>query len=223
MLSAGRGDLRTSLFLGMVLLSNVLFLGVVTYRAGHYAYRRTWSIVQGASTKRRYRGDGVALRALGGMLVFLPRRLRLLVVKDLRTFLRDASQWSQFLLFFGLLALYIINLPRFGVEDLPPHWRSLVSNLNLGATCLTLATLTSRFVFPQLSLEGRRIWVTGLLPMRRALIIWGKFFFAAVGTRSDRLAAVDACGSPGDGCVRLLRPERPGSRPGRTVPATGHG
>ncbi|MHC5033773.1 MAG: putative ABC transporter permease subunit, partial [Planctomycetota bacterium] len=182
MLSAGRGDLRTSLFLGMVLLSNVLFLGVVSHRAGHYAYRRTWSIVQGASTKRRYRGDGVALRALGGMLVFLPRRLRLLVAKDLRTFLRDPSQWSQFLLFFGLLALYIINLPRFGVEDLPPHWRSLVSNLNLGATCLTLATLTSRFVFPQLSLEGRRIWVTGLLPMRRALIIWGKFFFAAVGT-----------------------------------------
>ena len=54
--------------------------------------------------------------------------------------------------------------------------------LNLAATCLTLATLTSRFVFPQLSLEGRRIWITGLLPMRRSLILWGKFLFAAVGT-----------------------------------------
>jgi ABC-2 type transport system permease protein len=45
-----------------------------------------------------------------------------------------------------------------------------------------MATLTSRFVFPQLSLEGRRIWITGLLPMRRTLILWGKFLFTATGT-----------------------------------------
>jgi ABC-2 type transport system permease protein len=134
------------------------------------------------SVRRRYRPRALLGPISGRLLAPLPLRLRLLVAKDLKTFVRDPAQWSQFLLFFGLLALYIVNLPHFGVEELEPYWRSLMASLNLSATCLTLATLTSRFVFPQLSLEGRRIWITGLLPMRRRVIIWGKFWFATGGT-----------------------------------------
>lgn len=182
LLSAARGELGGATVLVLTLLANVMFLGLVTYRLGHYAYRHTWGTIQGTSTKRHYRPGGLLDAVLRVVLSFLPRRLRLLVAKDLKTFFRDPTQWSQFLLFFGLLGLYIINLPRFELESLQAYWRSLISSLNLGATSLTLATLTSRFIFPQLSLEGRRIWVTGLLPMRRALILWGKFFFAAVGT-----------------------------------------
>ena len=118
------------------------------------------------------------------MLFFVPFRLRQLVRKDLKTFVRNPAEWSQFVLFFGLLGLYVLNLPRFNLKALEAYYHSLISLLNLGAACLTLATLTSRFVFPQLSLEGRRIWITGLLPMRRTLILWGKFLFAVVGTFS---------------------------------------
>jgi len=182
MLSAARGDLHGAAFLALTLLSNVLFVGMIAHRFAFYAYRHTWETVQGASVKRRYRARGRLDATLNVVLAFLPFRLRLLVAKDTKTFLRDPSQWSQFLLFFGLLALYVVNLPHFGVGSLPPYWHSLIGNLNLGATCLTLATLTSRFIFPQLSLEGRRIWITGLLPMQRTLILWGKFFFAVVGT-----------------------------------------
>jgi ABC-2 type transport system permease protein len=182
MLSAAHDDPGTSTFLALMLLSNVLFLGLVTYRGAFYCYRHTWETIQGASAKRKYRPEGLLDASLRTALVFLPFRLRLLVLKDLKTFLRDPAQWSQFLLFFGLLALYIVNLPHFGVGELAAYWHSLIANLNLGTTCLTLATLTSRFVFPQLSLEGRRIWLTGLVPMRRTLILWGKFVFAALGT-----------------------------------------
>ena len=38
------------------------------------------------------------------------RPLRLLLVKDLRLFRRDISQWSQFVIFFGLLGLYFLGL-----------------------------------------------------------------------------------------------------------------
>lgn len=190
MLSAARGDLATGLFLALMLLSNVMFLGVVAHRFGHYVYRRTWSKVQGASTKRKYRADGLAEVLARWLLWFVPGRLRLLVLKDQKTFLRDPSQWSQFLLFFGLLGLYILNLPRLKLVGLGAYWHSLISVLNLGATCLTLATLTSRFIFPQLSLEGRRIWITGLFPIRRSLILWGKFLFATVGTFAVSAALV---------------------------------
>jgi ABC-2 type transport system permease protein len=182
MLAAARGEPRDAGFLLLMLFANVAFLGMVTERFGYHAYRYTWGVVQGGSNRRRYRAFGPLDRTLRVLLAFLPQKLRLLVVKDIKTFLRDPAQWSQFLLFFGLLALYVVNLPHFGIESLQPYWRSLIANLNLCATSLTLATLTSRFVFPQLSLEGRRIWITGLLPMRRTLILWGKFLFTTVGT-----------------------------------------
>jgi len=182
MLSAARGQDDRARFLLLMLASNVAFVGVVTRRFGFYAFRRTWTGLQGAASRRRYTADGVVDGVLHALVRFLPVRLRLLVVKDMKTFLRDPTQWSQFLLFFGLLGLYVVNMPRFGLEKAAPYWHSLSANLNLAATCLTLATLTSRFVFPQLSLEGRRIWVTGLLPIRRSTILWGKFLFAVVGT-----------------------------------------
>lgn len=181
-LAAGRGESGQAVFLTLLLLSNVLFLGLVAQRLAFHVYRATWETVQGASTARRYRSAAFGDSRWDRVLSPVPFRLRQLVRKDLKTFLRDPAEWSQFVLFFGLLGLYVTNLPRFNVKALEPYYHSLISLLNLAATCLTLATLTSRFVFPQLSLEGRRIWITGLLPMRRSLILWAKFLFATAGT-----------------------------------------
>ena len=80
-------------------------------------------------------------------------------------FWRDTTQWGQSVLLFGLLAGYIINLRHFSRQLDSAFWVSLVSYLNLGACALNLATLTTRFVFPQFSLEGRRVWLLGLAPM----------------------------------------------------------
>jgi ABC-2 type transport system permease protein len=40
----------------------------------------------------------------------------------------------------------------------------------------------SRFIFPLISLEGRKFWVLGLVPLRREQIVLGKFAFAATGS-----------------------------------------
>ncbi len=109
---------------------------------------------------------------------FLSRPVRLLILKDLRTFRRDPAQWSQFLIFFGLLGFYFLNIPRLGYAVQSPSWRNLVSFLNLSVTALILSTFTSRFIFPLLSLEGRNFWVLGLFPLRREQILWGKFVFS---------------------------------------------
>jgi ABC-2 type transport system permease protein len=142
-------------------------------------YFRGYSRVQGGRTSRRrigrYRFDTVFHR----LFFFLPRPVRLLILKDLRTFCRDPAQWSQFLIFFGLLAFYFLNIPRLGYAVQSPSWRNLVSFLNLSVTALILSTFTSRFIFPLLSLEGRNFWVLGLFPVSRDEILWGKFAFSA--------------------------------------------
>jgi len=57
-------------------------------------------------------------------------------------------------------------------------WVNLVSFLNVSVVGLLLSTFTTRFIFPMISLEGRRFWILGLLPVRRNTILWGKFIFA---------------------------------------------
>jgi len=181
--AAGEQGLRQAGFPLLLLLSNVLFLGMVATWMGRLLYPRAWARAHVGSGSRGRPRTGRALDAIfGRLLILLPARPRQLVVKDIKTFVRDPVQWSQCLLFFGLLALYVVNMPRLGIAGLEPLWHSMVSLLNLAVTCLTLSTFTSRFVFPQLSLEGRRMWLIGLVPIERSTVLWGKLFFAAAGS-----------------------------------------
>ena len=141
-------------------------------------YFRGYSRVQGNRSARRRIGLYALDAIFHRLFFFLPRPVRLLILKDLRTFRRDPAQWSQFLIFFGLLAFYFLNIPRLGYAVQSPSWRNLVSFLNLSVTALILSTFTSRFIFPLLSLEGRNFWVLGLFPLRREQILWGKFVFS---------------------------------------------
>jgi len=99
----------------------------------------------------------------------------------MKTFRRDATQWSQALIFFGLIAVYVMNLRVLKYDVARIGFKNMVAFLNLTATSLTLATFTSRFVFPLISLEGRRFWVLGLAPVRRSDLLMGKFAFSFTG------------------------------------------
>ena len=91
--------------------------------------------------------------------------MRALVLKDTRVFWRDPAQWTQVMIFFGLLTIYVLNLRNVAYDLQSKFWSTMISYLNLTACALTLSTLTTRFVFPQFSLEGRRLWILGLAPL----------------------------------------------------------
>ncbi len=119
------------------------------------------------------------------LMFLLPRETQLLIIKDIRLFRRDPVQWSQFIIFFGLLMLYFANIDRFRQHraDLSiMTWVNIVSFLNLAVVGLILSTFTTRFIYPLISLEGRRFWILGRLPIERDTILWGKFLFAACGS-----------------------------------------
>ena len=179
LISAARGEWRDGLFYLVVLVAHAGLAYLVAAVVARDLYRPGYGRVQGGRSARRrlgwYGPDALFHRAFG----FIPRSVRLLILKDLRTFRRDPTQWSQFLIFFGLLAFYFANIRRLGYNIESPYFRNLLSFLNLAVTALILSTFTSRFIFPLLSLEGRNFWILGLLPLRREAILWGKFAFAA--------------------------------------------
>ena len=136
-------------------------------------------LIDAANAGRGSRDGMVAiLEALVNAGSAAGRPLRLLLVKDLRLFRRDISQWSQFLIFFGLLGLYFLNLRSFNYNN---SYASMIGFLNLAVVGLILSTFTTRFVYPMISLEGRRFWILGLLPVHRDQIVWSKFLFSFVG------------------------------------------
>jgi ABC-2 type transport system permease protein len=117
-------------------------------------------------------------------LSFLAHDIRAMVIKDIRTLLRDPMQWSQILIFFGLLGLYFASLRSFHYDRLPEMWRSLIAFLNVFSVSTVICALASRFIYPQLSLEGQGFWILGLSPTTMKRILLTKFGLAVVGTSS---------------------------------------
>src|SRR6185503_9722582 len=162
-------------------ISNALLLRVLLVELSARIYRVSYSELRTDRARKRpskrFWIDQFVMRCSW----LLSPQLRLLIVKDLRLFRRDPVQWSQFIIFFGLLGLYFANIRRFSYDVNYTAWVNMISFLNLAVVGLILSTFTTRFIFPMISLEGRRFWILSMLPVRRESILWAKFLFAAAG------------------------------------------
>jgi ABC-2 type transport system permease protein len=181
-LGLARADLGRAAFYLMVILANSLFLTAVAQAASRRFFWRSFSKSHSSASVRVRRKHHVLDWLVDRAFFFLEREIRLFLAKDLRTFVRDTTQWSQMLIFFGVLAIYISNIRSLRYDLRIEEARSAISLLNLAATCLVLSTFTGRFIFPLLSLEGKKFWVLGLAPVARKQILYGKFYFTFFGS-----------------------------------------
>jgi ABC-2 type transport system permease protein len=150
---------------------------VVTVRAASERwYFSGFSRSQEAPKARftHFRGIDLVARALP----LSPVR-RQLLIKDVKIFLRDVSQWSQLLLLLALVLLYLYN---FRVLDLQriPYMSAFIKNvyafINLGMAGFVMATVAVRFVFPAVSAEGAAFWIIRTSPISLRDFLWSKFW-----------------------------------------------
>ena len=122
------------------------------------------------------------LDALARALPLSPVRQQLLV-KDVKIFLRDVSQWSQLLLLLALVLHLSLQLPRARSRPIP-YMSGFVKNVyafvNLGMAGFVLATVAVRFVFPTVSAEGAAFWLIRKSPMSMHDFLWSKFWTGLV-------------------------------------------
>ena len=182
LLAAAAGHHRMVLVQGGLLLSNALFFTFIATVAADRLFFAGWSSLLGVDRVRLKPLRRGVLNRLEGALGFLNQPIRALVVKDVKLFWRDATQWTQFVVFFGIMALYIANLYNRDENYFSDAYKSWVAGLNVAACSLILATLTSRFVFPLISLEGVRFWILGLAPVTLRQITWQKFWLSVATT-----------------------------------------
>jgi ABC-2 type transport system permease protein len=120
---------------------------------------------------------------LASLLRSLPANKREFILKDMRLFFRDNTQWSQLILLGVLLMVYLFNiktLPIHSGEQVPFSLITIISFLNLGLAGFVLAAVAARFIFPGISLEGRQMWLLRSSPLDPGAMLWSKYWIGTV-------------------------------------------
>lgn len=169
--------LRGSLYF-LFLCANALFalllIEVLGQRFFYDGWQRTLSGSRATTHNPRLSVD---LRRIPPFCL-LPPDIRALMIKDIRAFLREPQQWMQAVFFFGLLAVYFMSLGNMHYRNLPPIWKNLITFLNIFSIACVLCSLSSRFIYPQMSLEGQAFWIIGMAPTTLWRVLMAKFLLS---------------------------------------------
>ena len=160
------------------LISSAMFALAVLYATADRIFFPTW---------RSSSEQSLLLRLSGSRnLTNEPTRLgrptdspfRAMLIKDILIFARDPGQWSQLFLLIALLALYFVNLYFIPGDIEIEQWRTIISLMNFGFCGFFMSTLSVRFVYPSISLEGESIWVLLSSPLSTRTLFREKFWSA---------------------------------------------
>ena len=139
-----------------LLASYGLFLPIAASWISGVIYFDGWSKAQ--ETRQGRRNFPWCDRLLNGLTGLFPRNIGAIMVKDIKTFMRDTTQWSQLFLLLALIVVYLYNFKVLPLERSPMPagtLRIVVSFANLALAGFVLSAVAVRFAFPAVSLEGR--------------------------------------------------------------------
>ncbi len=156
------GEKGEGIFYALVLISNAAFFMLIASWTGSLFYRDAVNKALGSKKK--------ALRLplekfLSGKM---PKPGVALMVKDLKIFLRDNSQWPQLLLLLALVVVYVYNfkvLPLNALTEATFIISNFIAFINLILAGFVLSAVAARFLFPAVSLEGQAFWVIKSSPV----------------------------------------------------------
>jgi ABC-2 type transport system permease protein len=182
-----------------------LWTTAVVLMVGLRTAHERWHFAGFSNAQEARKARVSALRAADWLARHLPVSSvrRHLLVKDVKVFLRDVSQWSQLLLLLALVLVYLFNFRVLDLERIP-YVSGVIKNVyafvNLTMAGFVMATVSVRFVFPAVSAEGAAFWVIRSAPISVRDFLWSKFWIGFVPVlllsegltvTANRLLAVD--------------------------------
>jgi ABC-2 type transport system permease protein len=162
-----------SLFNAALAASAVTVLVCLLAIAADRLYFKGFSRTQVASA-RIFRDRGISNRLLGA----LPGPARAFAVKEIKSFLRAQSQWSQLFLVAALVVIYVYNFDALPLERSPiqtVYLQNLFSFLNMALALFVLTAVTARFAYPAVSLEREAFWLVKTSPLSLRTFLRIKF------------------------------------------------
>ena len=173
---SGGGDV---LFYMGLIWSTAAALAVITVWTAQALYFEGFSKSQEAK-KRKAAGKRLLDRLVKWVERPFGSDLGAVLAKDMRTFFRDNTQWSQLLLLGALVVVYVYNFSVLPLDKSPIRLDFLQNELaflNMGLAGFVLSAVSARFVFPAVSAEGSAYWIIRSSPLRLRRYLWGKYLF----------------------------------------------
>ena len=172
------GGTEDILFFVLLLWSTGLAFVVVGEWIFERIYYDAWSKAQEAKSAKLSRSK-IFNWLLEKTLNPLSTQVRAVILKDLRTFLRDTNQWPQLFLICALITIYVYNFSVLPLEKSPMptfYLENLLSFINLGLAAFVISAIAVRFTFPSISLEGKSFWILRSSPLELRRLLWSKFW-----------------------------------------------
>ncbi|HOJ62209.1 MAG TPA: hypothetical protein PK878_18155 [bacterium] len=173
MQSAYTGKVGRMLFYLALLWSSALFLWHVALELGYRWYADAWlwaqervRLVHRRPEGRRFRKKRLWLKRL------IPGRVGAVLFKEVHVFARDFSQWGQLVLILALVLFYVAHTQNIMFDEPDSRIRNQMAFINVILLGFIQATLSLRFSFPSISLEGKAFWT-----IQSAGIGLPRFFF----------------------------------------------
>jgi ABC-2 type transport system permease protein len=173
--AALKNNIAGSLFHGGIAVSGSAFMAFIAVFSAKALYFKGFSKSQ-ASMMKLFKSEKDRLSSL---FAFFPGPARAFLVKEIKTFWRDQTQWSQIFLIGALVVIYLYNFSVLPLQKSPIqtiYLQNLFSFLNMGLAAFVLTAVAARFVYPCVSIEGNAFWLvkSGPISIRSFLLI--KFF-----------------------------------------------
>jgi ABC-2 type transport system permease protein len=150
----------TLLFVSLIAADFLYYRGYSRSQAGAIRIRRG-----NRSVRPRWRANGSG-------------PVRALLAKEIKTFWRDQTQWSQIFLILALVVIYIYNFKVLPLEKSPlptVYLQNLLAFLNMGLALFVLTAITARFAFPAVCAEREAFWTIKVAPISIRTFLWIKF------------------------------------------------
>jgi ABC-2 type transport system permease protein len=170
-------------FYPLLILSSGMFMLILSGIIGNKFYRNNLERIQPsirhgikAGTEGFYPGDKMAF-----------------LWKDVKTFFRDAGQWSQLFIISALIFTYVYNfrtIPLKPLSEIFPFIKEFMVLINMLMAGLVLSAVSARFLYASISLEGMAFWIIRTSPVTVKKLLWSKFLYGFIPVAVILLAVV---------------------------------
>jgi ABC-2 type transport system permease protein len=181
MQSAHSGDpIRAILYFGL-LGSGAWFFWHLALELGSRWYQDAWLWSQErVRLFRRGRDHRVFRKKRVWLFWLFPRRAAVVIYKEIHLFARDFSQWGQMTLILALVLFYMAHTQNFTFNEPDSQANNLLAFFNVILLGFIQATLSLRYTYPSISLEGRAFWAVASSSIGLERFFFTKYYLHSV-------------------------------------------
>ncbi len=163
----------------LLIVISILFFLFSLYLAKKWFYR-AWLVFLNLSGElsAKKKSKGKVIFSFENKSSLKPRR-EALVKRELLLFIREPSQWTHFIIMLFLITIFVLSLSNIDVMILNAYniyLKTLIYLIIYLFNVFLIASMSLRFIFPLVSLEGETIWKIRSAPLNYKKLMLTRLF-----------------------------------------------